>query len=68
MEKVERNILNIFKSNSNSSNLNYGMNLDELNYKNINESIEKKDTDSTSNSREKIFKLIKVPRKKKKKN
>ena len=67
MEKVERNILNIFKSNSNSSNLNYGMNLDELNYKNINESIEKKDTDSTSNSREKIFKLIKVPKKKKKK-
>ena len=66
MEKVERNILNIFKSNSNSSNLNYGMDLDELNYKNINESIEKKDTDSTSNSREKIFKLIKVPRKKKK--
>jgi uncharacterized protein YbcC (UPF0753/DUF2309 family) len=66
MEKVERNILNIFKSNSNNSNLNYGMSLDELNYKNINESIEKKDTDSTSNSKEKIFKLIKVPRKKKK--
>ena len=68
MEKVERNILNIFKSNSNNSNLNYGMSLDELNYKNINESIEKKDTDSTSNSKEKIFKLIKVPKKKKERN
>jgi SHAQKYF class myb-like DNA-binding protein len=65
MEKVERNILNIFRNNSSNSNLNYSMNIDELNYKNSNESIEKKETDSTYNSKEKIFKLTKVPRKKK---